>query len=170
MFDDEVNSQVKYKPHAKRLGRELAMQYLFRCDMRDELPSVQTFNQFFEEVREQHALQENRLARKGREYAQKLYNNVAIHKEKIDCTIQACSDNWDWERLSLVDRNIMRIAVAEMLYEDEVPPIVSIDEAVEIARDYSGEEAGNFINGVLNGIKNTLTRSPRSNKKTNDTE
>ena len=139
MFDDEVNDQAGFKPHAKRLGRELAMQYLFRCDMRDELPSAATFGQFFEEVREQHALQENRLARKGREYAQQLYNNVAVHKEEIDATIQARSENWEWDRLSVVDRNIMRIAVAEMLYEEEVPPVVSIDEAVEIARDSSGE-------------------------------
>ena len=101
MFDDEVNDQAGFKPHAKRLGRELAMQYLFRCDMRDELPSAATFGQFFEEVREQHALQ--------------LYNNVAVHKEEIDATIQARSENWEWDRLSVVDRNIMRIAVAEML-------------------------------------------------------
>ena len=151
MFDDEVNDQAGFKPHAKRLGRELAMQYLFRCDMRDELPSAATFGQFFEEVREQ--------------YAQQLYNNVAVHKEEIDATIQARSENWEWDRLSVVDRNIMRIAVAEMLYEEEVPPVVSIDEAVEIARDYSGEAAGNFINGVLNGVKDTLKRSPRGDKR-----
>ena len=165
MFDDEVNDQAGFKPHAKRLGRELAMQYLFRCDMRDELPSAATFGQFFEEVREQHALQENRLARKGREYAQQLYNHVAVHKEEIDATIQARSENWEGDRLSVVDRNIMRIAVAEMLYEEEVPPVVSIDEAVEIARDYSGEAAGNFINGVLNGVKDTLKRAPRGDKR-----
>ena len=58
----------------------------------------------------------------------------------------------------------MRVAVAEMLYDEDVPPVVSIDEAVEIARDYSGETSGNFLNGVLNGIKNTLKRSPRGDK------
>ncbi len=159
MFDDEVNDKPDYKPHCKRLGRELAMQYLFRCDMRNELPSDTTFDQFFDEVQEQHALRQNRLARKGREYALHLCNSVKVHYPELDKVIQDKTENWAWQRLSRVDRNIMRIAVAEMLYENDVPPIVSIDEAVEIARDYSGEVAGNFINGVLNGIKNTLPRS-----------
>ncbi len=161
MFDDDFTEKPGVKPHAKRLGRELAMQYLFRCDMRHEVPDAATFDSFFEQVREEHGLHENRLARKGREYAEKLYVTVAIHRDAIDEAIRSRSEHWDWERLSLVDRNIMRIAVAEMLFFEDVPPVVSIDEAVEIALDYSGETAGNFINGVLNGVKDTLKRSPR---------
>ena len=164
MFDDDHAPVSSGKPHAKRLGRELAMQYLFRCDMRDEIPSAATFEPFFEQVREEHGLRENRLARKGREYAEQLYQTVALHRETVDEAIARRAEHWDWNRLSLVDRNIMRIAVAEMLYFEDVPPVVSIDEAVEIARDYSGEEAGNFINGVLNGVKDTLKRSPRGEK------
>lgn len=165
MFDDENKASAAGRPpHAKRLGRELAMQYLFRCDMRGELPDAAGFDLFFDEVREEHGLHENRFARKGREYAVELYTAVAVHREKIDETIRQRSEHWDWDRLSLVDRNIMRIAVAEMLFFDAVPPVVSIDEAVEIARDYSGETAGNFINGVLNGVKDTLKRSPRGDK------
>ena len=90
--------------------------------------------------------------------------NVALNQEKIDAILSPLCVNWDWMRLSAVDRNIMRVAVAEMLYDEDVPPVVSIDEAVEIARDYSGETSGNFLNGVLNGIKNTLKRSPRGDK------
>ncbi len=166
MFDEENQPEKSGKiPHAKRLGRELAMQYLFRCDMLGELPGAATFEPFFEQIREEHALRENRLARKGREYAETLYQTVALHRDEIDGTIAKRAANWDWNRLSLVDRNIMRIAVAEMLYFEDIPPVVSIDEAVEIARDYSGEEAGNFINGVLNGVKDTLNRSPRGEKK-----
>ncbi len=166
MFDDEINQEgAAGKPHAKRLGRELAMQYLFRCDMLEETPSALTFEQFFEQqAREEHQLRENRLARKGREYAETLYTLVAVHRDEIDSAIRERSENWEWDRLSLVDRNIMRIAVAEMFYCEDVPPVVSIDEAVEVARDYSGEEAGNFINGVLNGVKNTLKRDPRGGK------
>ena len=164
MFDDDHAPVSSGKPHAKRLGRELAMQYLFRCDMRDEIPSAATFEPFFEQVREEHGLRENRLARKGREYAETLYTLVTVHRDEIDAAIRERSEHWEWDRLSLVDRNIMRIAVAEMLHCEDVPPVVSIDEAVEIARDYSGEEAGNFINGVLNGVKNTLKRNPRGGK------
>ena len=164
MFDDEVNDQAGFKPHAKRLGRELAMQYLFRCDMRHELPDAVTFGLFFDQIRAEHDLKENRLGRKAREYAEKLYLTVALNGEEIDATIRKRTENWDLERISLVDRNIMRIAVAEMLYMEDVPPVVSIDEAVGIARDYSGEEAGNFINGVLNGVKDTLKRNPRGDR------
>ena len=164
MFDDDCSEKPGPVPHAKRIGRELAMQYLFRCDMRHELPDAVTFGLFFDQIRAEHGLEENRLGRKAREYAEKLYLTVALNGEEIDATIRKRTENWDLERISLVDRNIMRIAVAEMLYMEDVPPVVSIDEAVGIARDYSGEEAGNFINGVLNGVKDTLKRNPRGER------
>ncbi len=169
MFDDfKESDDPGYKPHAKRLGRELAMQYLFRCDMTGELPSAGTFDRFFAQAAEQHNLRENRLARKGREYAETLYTLIALHRDEVDGAIRQRSEHWDLDRLSLVDRNIMRIAVAEMLFVEEVPPVVSIDEAVEIARDYSGEQAGNFINGVLNGVKDTLKRAARGDERPAD--
>ena len=164
MFDDDCSEKPGPVPHAKRIGRELAMQYLFRCDMRHELPDAVTFGLFFDQIRAEHDLKENRLGRQAREYAAKLYPTVALNGEEIDATIRKRTENWDLERISLVDRNIMRIAVAEMLYMEDVPPVVSIDEAVGIARDYSGEEAGNFINGVLNGVKDTLKRNPRGER------
>ena len=83
----------------------------------------------------------------------RLYEAVACEQEKIDTLIADHCRNWEIDRLSGVDRNIMRVAVAEMLSFPEVPAVVSIDEAVGIARDFSGVEAGNFINGVLNSIK-----------------
>lgn len=164
MFDDDCGEKTAPLPHAKRIGRELAMQYLFCCDMRHELPDAAAFALFFEQIKSEHSLKENRLSRKAREYAEKLYLTVALNGETIDATIRKRTEHWALERISLVDRNIMRIAVAEMLYLEDVPPVVSIDEAVGIARDYSGEDAGNFINGVLNGIKDTLKRNPRGNK------
>ena len=164
MFDDDCSEKPGPVPHAKRIGRELAMQYLFRCDMRHELPDAVTFGLFFDQIRAEHDLKENRLGRKAREYAEKLYLTVALNGEEIDATIRKRTENWDLERISLVDRNIMRIAVAEMLYMEDVPPVVSIDEAVGIARDYSGFVSGNFINGVLNGVKDTLKRNPRGDR------
>lgn len=161
MFSDEDCNDKQGVPHAKRVGRELSMQYLFRCDMRQELPDATTFELFYDQMKQEHNLKENRLGRKAREYAEKLYLLVALNAEEIDVTIRQRTENWEMDRISLVDRNIMRVAVAEMLYLDDVPPVVSIDEAVGIARDYSGIEAGNFINGVLNGVKDTLKRDPR---------
>jgi len=164
MFEDEEEAAERQQamPHSKRIGREVAMQYLFRCEMRHESPDAATFGPFFDEIKEEHDLKENRLGRKTREYAEKLYLLVALHNDEIDAAIRDRTQHWELDRISHVDHNIMRIAVAEMLYMEDVPPVVSIDEAVEIARDYSGVEAGNFINGVLNGIKDTLKRDPRA--------
>ena len=143
--------------HAKRLGREVAMQYLFGCELRGEVPGAASFEEIFPVLVESLGITEARMVRKCREYAIKLYTAVALHEDEIDKVISERCEHWSMERLSAVDRNIMRVAIAEMLYFDSVPRVVSIDEAVEIARDYSGENAGNFINGVLNAIKNGLT-------------
>ncbi|MBR7131810.1 MAG: transcription antitermination factor NusB [Lentisphaeria bacterium] len=143
--------------HSKRLGRELAMEFLFACESKKELPGAAEFDIFLESVKEEFALDDSRTTRRARNYAVRLYEAVACEQEKIDRIIADHCRNWDFDRLSGVDRNIMRVAVAEMLAFDEVPAVVSIDEAVGIARDFSGAESGNFINGVLNSIKNSET-------------
>lgn len=149
----ESNANGNQAPHSKRLGRELAMEFLFSCELKQELPGAAAFELFMGSVQEEFTLLDNRITRRAREYAVKLYETVTLEKEYIDAIISKYCRNWDMDRLSPVDRNIMRIAVAEMYKFKDVPPIVSIDEAVEIARDFSGVEAGNFINGVLNSIK-----------------
>ncbi|WP_176012775.1 transcription antitermination factor NusB [Victivallis sp. Marseille-Q1083] len=149
------------KLHAKRLGRELVMQFLFQCDVAREEFRQSRWESFMLQAAQTHALRDNRYARKGREYAEKLLNGIRERQAEIDAAILAHAENWEWDRLAVVDRNVMRVAVFEMLCMPEVPPVVSINEAVEIARDYSGEKAGNFINGVLNGIKDTLSRPAR---------
>ncbi len=141
--------------HSKRLGRELAMEFLFACESKGELPGAAEFDIFLESVKEEFALDDGRNTRRARDYAIRLYEAVACEQEKIDGIIAKHCRNWDMERLSGVDRNIMRVAVAEMIAFPDVPAVVSIDEAVGIARDFSGVEAGNFINGVLNSVKNS---------------
>ena len=151
-FTGEVENSVPM--HSKRLGRELAMEFLFSCDLQEAIPGVAKFEEFMETARDEFQMKDNRQARRAEEYARKLYECVTLEKEQIDEVIIRYCENWAWERLSHVERNIMRVAVAEMRSFKDVPVIVSIDEAVEIARDFSGVEAGNFINGVLNAIKN----------------
>jgi len=142
--------------HSKRMGRELAMQFLFECDMLHVMPEFAGWERFFEQIRTEHGLKDNRFGRKSREYAEALFSAVAVHGGEIDDLIRRQSQNWDFSRLATVDRNVMRVAVCEMLYMKDVPHVVSINEAVEIAMDYSGERAGSFINGVLNGVKDAL--------------
>ena len=147
--------------HTKRLGRELAMQFLFSCELRGEAPGAAAFDLFFESVRDEVNLPDGRLARKGCEYAAALYAAVELRREEIDGIIKPHCRNWDWNRVDPVDRNILRVAVAELLEYPELPLLVPIDEAVEIARDFSGEEGGRFVNGVLNSLKDEVEKLRR---------
>ena len=159
-IDESLESTSKL--HSKRLGREIAMQYLFSCDMTGEFPELGKFDVFYEEeMKDQHNLSDNRYSRKSRELAEHIIAGVALNLDEIDEKIKSFARNWEWDRISLVDRNIMRVAVYEMLHDMDVPPIVSINEGVEIACDYTDEKSANFINGVLNAVKDSLDRPER---------
>ncbi len=149
------------KVHSKRLGRELAMQYLFKLDMSQEPDTPEQWETFRATAAETMGMHENRQSRKAFEYAERLVAGIAAHRSAIDEAILGRLAHWDWSRLLTIDRNVMRVAVFEMLFVPEVPPVVSISEAVEIVRDYSGPQSGNFVNGVLNSLKETLKRPPR---------
>ncbi len=86
------------------------------------------------------------------EYCRTLVLGVEDHQDVIDETIARTSEHWTLPRMPLVDRNILRIAVYEILYEDDVPDSVAINEAVELAKVYGGDDSSKFINGVLGRI------------------
>lgn len=91
------------------------------------------------------------------EYAESLVRGVSAHRAEIDRRLEATSENWTVERMPVVDRAILRLAVYEMLYVDEVPISVTINEAVELAKAYGGEDdSPRFINGVLGQIARAL--------------
>jgi N utilization substance protein B len=83
------------------------------------------------------------------EFCTQLLLGVEAHQTRIDATIEDISENWTLSRMPLVDRNILRLAVFEMLYLEEVPDSVSINEAVEMAKIYGGEDSSKFVNGIL---------------------
>ena len=94
------------------------------------------------------------------EYAETLVNGVTEHMEEIDAQLASTSENWAIDRMPFVDRAILRIAVYEMLYVDEVPVSVAINEAVELAKYYGGEdESSRFVNGVLGRIARKLEKA-----------
>lgn len=163
MIEEIINEDRDYSRmpgHTKRIGRELAMLYLFSDELKGGVSGGDRAD-FYAEAANLLKWRENRQLRKGREYADELLDIYALHGPEVDDRIKSQSRNWEWDRISLVDKNIMRIAVCEMLYIGEVPPVVSINEAVEIGMDYSGEHSGNFINGVLNAVKDQLSRPAR---------
>ena len=153
----EANPEEFPRPDSRRFGREAVMQYLFSCELKEETPNAASFDVCYELICSEENLQNNRFARKAKEFAMELYTKVELNREKIDSLlIPCCEEGWGWERISKVDRNIMRVAVAEMLYCDDIPDVVSVNEAVEIGRDFSGSASGSFINGVLNRIMRDL--------------
>lgn len=126
----------------RRKGRECALQLLFQAD----LSSV--------ELGEAHRLYWliHPKIEEIRNYADFLFHGTLEHRQSIDQLIQKYSEHWRLERMAAVDRNILRIAVFEFLYETETPTTVVINEALEIARKFSTEESTQFINGILDAI------------------
>jgi N utilization substance protein B len=84
--------------------------------------------------------------------ARELVRGTAEHREEIDELIRSQADNWRLERMPVVDRNILRLAIYEMLHEPEVPKLVVVDEAIELAKKYGSDQSGRFINGLLDGL------------------
>jgi N utilization substance protein B len=92
----------------------------------------------------------------GRAFAERLVRGVCEKKIGLDRTIAAAADNWRVERMAVVDRNVLRLAVYELLSADDTPAAVVIDEAIEIAKRFGSEQSGAFINGVLDAVRRRL--------------
>ncbi len=93
------------------------------------------------------------------DFSMKLINGVMSHQAEIDDLIEGYADNWALDRMPSLDRNIIRISLYEMLYEEDIPFSVSINEAVELAKIYGTEDSGKFVNGVLGRIASDLEKS-----------
>jgi transcription antitermination protein NusB len=85
-------------------------------------------------------------------YAQALVRGTLENRERIDELIRSQADNWRLERMPAVDRNILRLAVYEMLYETDIPKLVVVDEAIELAKKFGSEQSSRFVNGLLDGL------------------
>ena len=88
-----------------------------------------------------------------------LVRGTKANQEKIDQTISRFTEHWDLERMAVVDRNILRLAVYELLWTGDVPPKVAINEAIEIAKKFGTRESGRFINGILDRVHKELRRA-----------
>lgn len=126
----------------RRKARELVTQILFHMEYNPGNP-----NKSFE------LICENFNAPKSlRAFSKELVRGVCENRNSIDKLIKRASKNWRLERMSRVDRSILRLSVYEMMFMDNIPHKVSIDEAVELGKKYGTEESGAFINGVLDNI------------------
>ncbi len=123
--------------------RELALQFLYQAEFNGQrrAAEVTAFWQHF------------RKGTKTPPYLLELVEGVAAHLEELDALIASHSEHWRLERMAAVDRNLLRLATYELLYQPQVPPKVVINEAVEMAKIYGAEGSGAFVNGILDRIR-----------------
>jgi N utilization substance protein B len=94
-------------------------------------------------------------------YLKMLVTGTAAHREELDALIARYSQHWRLERMAAVDRNLLRLAIYELLYQSKVPPKVVINEAIELAKRYGSEDSGAFVNGILDQIREAVVRQGR---------
>lgn len=129
---------MKPGPMMKRRGaRRLALEALYEGEVGDVVPDT---------------VLKRSVASRGYEFATELVNGVVAHREEIDEVIGRYSEEWSIGRMPVIDRNVLRLAVFELLYLSDIPTAVTINEAVELAKGFSTEDSGRFVNGVLSAI------------------
>ncbi len=129
---------------SRRVARETALQVLFQIDFTGEVDSL-------EQVIE-HWAKEFAVSEKNKKFTSELVEGTLKHKQDIDEKISATAHEWALDRLNTVDRNLMRLAIFEMLYYPDTPQRVTLNEAIEIAKKFGSEESGKFINGILDKL------------------
>jgi len=160
----------------RREARERAVQFLFQHDLNPPENLDRALNEFWDTQRAAAIAGEKGPATWGqpvelppptaeeaemRLFADPLIRGTLDHRNAIDELIKKHAKNWDFHRIAAVDRNIMRLAIFEMLHREDIPPIVSINEAVDIAKKFSTQDSGKFVNGILDKIKGELMRPGR---------
>jgi N utilization substance protein B len=138
---------------SRRKGRELALQMLFQWELGGHSPEhvISSF------------LHVQRIDAEVESFARSLFEGTVSEVEALDRRVREQAEHWRLERMAAVDRNLLRLALYELLHCPETPPAVVINEALEIARRFSGKDSVEFINGVLDAIRKTLpAASPTS--------
>jgi transcription antitermination protein NusB len=135
----------------RRVARQAAVQYHFWRDLNGG-GSPEKIEEFWEFCP---------ATPRVREFALPLIEGMIEHLDEIDERIRRYCANYEFHRISAVDRNVLRLAIYEMLHRDDIPPVVSINEAIELAKTFGGAESGRFVNGILDRVKDDLSRPLR---------
>lgn len=160
----------------RREARERAVQFLFQHDLNPPNDLDKALDEFWESQRAAAIAEDKGPAHWGqpvelppptaeeaeiRLFSDPLIRGTLQHRDAIDEQIKKHVQNWELHRIAAVDRNILRLAIYEMLHRDDIPPVVSINEAVDIAKKFSTHDSGKFVNGILDKIKGELMRPAR---------
>lgn len=124
-------------------AREYALQILYQIDVRKD-PEDRILVDFWKNIEAEPEVSD---------FAAKLVIGAIRNKKKIDEVISKYASNWKMSRMAVIDRNVLRIATYELLFCDDIPPKVSINEAVDLAKKFGDTESGKFVNGILDKIK-----------------
>jgi N utilization substance protein B len=160
----------------RREARERAVQFLFQHDLNPPEKLDEALDQFWASQRAAAIAEEKGVATWGettelppptadeaavRLFADPLIRGTVEHRDEADALIKKHAINWELHRIAAVDRNILRLAIYEMLHREDIPPVVSINEAVDIAKKFSTQDSGKFVNGILDKVKSDLLRPAR---------
>ena len=131
------------RPHARSRARSWALQLLYGWELASEGSPTE---------HAARALARRRISPRYRPYAEHLVATVETHLDEIDADIERHAANWRIERLGAIDRNILRLGIAELRWGGDVPPRVAIQESVRLAARYGGQDSPGFVNGVLDAV------------------
>ena len=163
----------------RREARERAVQFLFQHDLNPPEDLEIALTHFWESQRAAAIAEDKGIATWGqkielpppdadevamRQFAEPLIRGTLEHRQEADELIKKYAKNWDLHRMAAVDRNILRLAIYEMHHREDIPPVVSINEAVDIAKKFSTQDSGKFVNGILDKVKGELLRPAREVK------
>jgi N utilization substance protein B len=130
------------KTGGRHASRELALRALFQMDL-----AGISLEEAFAAVSDPDLYLEETIT-----FGRELLEGTVAHRERIDAIIERHAIGWTLERMAGIDRNVLRLAVYELLYRADIPASVTVDEAVELAKDYSTAESGRYVNGVLGDV------------------
>ena len=134
-------------------AREIAMQILFQVDLRG-VEFLDEFDKTIDELCADECQGEADVS----EFASRIVTGTIEHRDAIDVRLQAVTRNWDLRRMANVDRNVLRMAIYELSHCGDVPPKVTINEAIDLAKKYSTANSGGFVNGILDRVRIDLER------------
>ena len=126
----------------RRAARELALKFLYQNEFNSNSPDSE-LNSFCERANVSEEIQD---------FTQTLIKNIFAHKKEVDGLLKKISANWVPDRMAMIDKNILRLGICELLFDSTTPPKVVINEAVEIAKKFGTEESPDFINGILDKV------------------
>jgi transcription antitermination protein NusB len=154
IFENDPDRDKKLS--RRRLARERVMQAIYSKATGNGSDTDQLFTLVI--------ASDDKLGEQGTEFARDLLRRFSLHEEEVNAVITERLANWDFSRVALIDKILLQIGITEFKYFPEIPPKATINELIEIAKDFSTDESSKFINGILHKVKDDLAEKGELNK------